>query len=115
MIGMAHRGRLNVLVNILGKSYESVFSGFEGNVPDQVFGDGDVKYHLGYSSLIESKAGKQISLKLAPNPSHLEAVNPIIEGFCPGAGRRGIRGEFRQDFADSDSRRCCRGRSGHCV
>ncbi|RRA97644.1 2-oxoglutarate dehydrogenase E1 component [Larkinella rosea] len=94
MIGMAHRGRLNVLVNILGKSYESVFSGFEGNVPDQVFGDGDVKYHLGYSSLIETKAGKQMSLKLAPNPSHLEAVNPIIEGFVRAQADEEYAGNF---------------------
>ncbi|WP_128544902.1 2-oxoglutarate dehydrogenase E1 component [Larkinella soli] len=94
MIGMAHRGRLNVLANILGKSYESIFSGFEGNVPDQVFGDGDVKYHLGYSSLIESPAGKQISLKLAPNPSHLEAVNPVIEGFVRAQADEEYQGNY---------------------
>lgn len=94
MIGMAHRGRLNVLVNILGKSYEDVFSGFEGNVPDQVFGDGDVKYHLGYSSLIETSSGKQVSLKLAPNPSHLEAVNPIIEGFVRAQADEEYAGNF---------------------
>ncbi|RXK52613.1 2-oxoglutarate dehydrogenase E1 component [Aquirufa rosea] len=82
MIGMAHRGRLNVLANIMHKSYEAIFDGFEGNVPDQIHGDGDVKYHLGYSSQHISPNGNEISLKLAPNPSHLEAVNPLVEGFC---------------------------------
>jgi len=82
VIGMAHRGRLNVLANIMHKSYEAIFDGFEGNVPDQIHGDGDVKYHLGYSSKHINPNGKEIQLKLAPNPSHLEAVNPLVEGFC---------------------------------
>ncbi|UFH55020.1 2-oxoglutarate dehydrogenase E1 component [Spirosoma sp. KNUC1025] len=94
MIGMAHRGRLNVLANILGKSYESIFDGFEGNVPEQVHGDGDVKYHLGYSSLTETKSGKQISVKLAPNPSHLEAVNPVVEGFVRAQADEEYNGDF---------------------
>lgn len=94
MIGMAHRGRLNVLANILGKSYESIFDGFEGNVPEQVHGDGDVKYHLGYSSLAETKSGKQISVKLAPNPSHLEAVNPVVEGFVRAQADEEYKGDF---------------------
>ena len=94
MIGMAHRGRLNVLANILGKSYESIFDGFEGNVPDQVQGDGDVKYHLGYSSLTKTKSGKQISVKLAPNPSHLEAVNPVVEGFVRAQADEEYDGDF---------------------
>lgn len=81
-IGMAHRGRLNVLVNLLGKTYEQVFSEFEGNAtPDLTMGDGDVKYHLGYSSEIATAGGKKVHLKLAPNPSHLEAVNPVVTGF----------------------------------
>ncbi len=82
MIGMAHRGRLNVLANIMHKSYEAIFDGFEGNVPNEIHGDGDVKYHLGYSSKHISPNGSEISLKLAPNPSHLEAVNPLVVGFC---------------------------------
>ncbi len=94
MIGMAHRGRLNVLANILGKSYESIFDGFEGNVPEQVHGDGDVKYHLGYSSLTETKSGKPISVKLAPNPSHLEAVNPVVEGFVRAQSDEEYKGDF---------------------
>lgn len=82
MIGMAHRGRLNVLANIMGKTYEQIFSEFEGTAkPDLTMGDGDVKYHMGYSSDIVTPANSKIHLKLAPNPSHLEAVNPVVEGF----------------------------------
>lgn len=82
VIGMAHRGRLNVLANTLGKTYEQIFNEFEGNsLPDTTMGDGDVKYHLGYSSALKTVSGKEIYLKLSPNPSHLEAVNPVVEGF----------------------------------
>ncbi|WP_026951891.1 2-oxoglutarate dehydrogenase E1 component [Algoriphagus mannitolivorans] len=82
MIGMAHRGRLNVLANIMGKTYEQIFSEFEGTAkPDLTMGDGDVKYHMGYSSDIVTPEDKKVHLKLAPNPSHLEAVNPVVEGF----------------------------------
>ncbi len=94
MIGMAHRGRLNVLANTLGKSYESIFDGFEGNVPEQVHGDGDVKYHLGYTSQTKTPSGKEISVKLAPNPSHLEAVNPVVEGFV----RAQVDSEYEGNF-----------------
>jgi len=82
IIGMAHRGRLNVLANTLGKTYENIFNEFEGKYqPDLTMGDGDVKYHLGYSSQVQTKKGKTVHLKLAPNPSHLEAVNPVVQGF----------------------------------
>jgi len=82
VIGMAHRGRLNVLANIMGKTYEEIFSEFEGkSTPDQTMGSGDVKYHLGYGSEVETASGKTISLKLMPNPSHLEAVDPVVLGF----------------------------------
>lgn len=82
MIGMAHRGRLNILANIMGKTYEQIFSEFEGTAkPDLTMGDGDVKYHLGFASDIITPANKKMHLKLAPNPSHLEAVNPVVEGF----------------------------------
>ena len=82
VIGMAHRGRLNVLANIMGKTYEHIFNEFEGTaVPDLSFGDGDVKYHLGYSSQVETINGKPINLKMVPNPSHLEAVDPVVQGF----------------------------------
>lgn len=83
VIGMAHRGRLNVLANIMGKTYSYIFNEFEGNAePDMTMGDGDVKYHMGYSSQVETTSGKIINLKLSPNPSHLEAVNPVVEGFA---------------------------------
>ena len=83
VIGMAHRGRLNILANILGKTYEQIFTEFEGNaIPDTTMGSGDVKYHMGFSSEIETAAGKKVYLKLAPNPSHLEAVDPIVIGFA---------------------------------
>ena len=94
MIGMAHRGRLNVLANIMHKSYESIFDGFEGNVPNEIHGDGDVKYHLGYSSKHISPNGSEISLKLAPNPSHLEAVNPLVEGFCRASADAHYDGDY---------------------
>ncbi len=82
MIGMAHRGRLNVLANVMGKTYEQIFSEFEGTAkPDLTMGDGDVKYHMGYSSDVLTANETKIHLKLAPNPSHLEAVNPVVEGF----------------------------------
>jgi len=83
VIGMAHRGRLNVLANILGKTYEQIFSEFEGkSTPDTTMGSGDVKYHLGFSSLLDTASGKKIHLKLCPNPSHLEAVDPVVIGFA---------------------------------
>ncbi|CDS92752.1 MULTISPECIES: 2-oxoglutarate dehydrogenase E1 component [Sphingobacterium] len=84
VIGMAHRGRLNVLTNIMGKPYKTVFSEFEGKTyaedPEVNFG-GDVKYHLGYSTDVKTDDGKTIHLSLAPNPSHLETVDPIVEGL----------------------------------
>ena len=81
-IGMAHRGRLNVLANIMGKTYEQIFSEFEGTAKlDQTMGSGDVKYHMGYGSEVQTAGGQTIHLKLLPNPSHLEAVNPVVVGF----------------------------------
>jgi 2-oxoglutarate dehydrogenase E1 component len=83
VIGMAHRGRLNVLANIMGKTYEQIFSEFEGTAKlDQTMGSGDVKYHMGYGSELETPDNRKIHLKLMPNPSHLEAVNPVVVGFA---------------------------------
>ncbi len=83
VIGMAHRGRLNVLANIMGKTYEQIFSEFEGTaVLDQTMGSGDVKYHMGYSSEVTTFNNKKVHLKLMPNPSHLEAVDPVVLGFA---------------------------------
>ena len=81
IMGMAHRGRLNVLANIFNKTYDAIFSEFEGvDYEDHLF-DGDVKYHLGYSSITQTNKGEQVRLTLSPNPSHLEAVDPIVEGI----------------------------------
>jgi 2-oxoglutarate decarboxylase len=83
MMGMAHRGRLNVLVNIVGKSYEQLFGEFEGNIdPDSIQGSGDVKYHLGQSGKFVSPSGHGIPVELAANPSHLEAVDPVVTGMA---------------------------------
>jgi 2-oxoglutarate dehydrogenase E1 component len=83
VIGMAHRGRLNVLANIMGKTYEQIFSEFEGTAKmDQTMGSGDVKYHMGYGSELQTPDNKTIHLKLMPNPSHLEAVDPVVVGFA---------------------------------
>ncbi len=83
VIGMAHRGRLNILANIIGKTYEQIFSEFEGTAKvDQTMGSGDVKYHMGYGSEVQTPNGKTVHLKLTPNPSHLEAVDPLVIGFA---------------------------------
>ena len=83
VIGMAHRGRLNVLANILGKTYEQIFSEFEGStIPDTTMGSGDVKYHMGFRGEHTTKDGKKVNLQLCPNPSHLEAVDPVVIGFA---------------------------------
>ncbi len=82
VLGMPHRGRLNVLVNFLGKPYEMVLGEFEGSLlAREATGDGDVKYHLGYSRDHTTRSGRKIHLSLSSNPSHLEAVNPVIEGM----------------------------------
>jgi len=89
VMGMAHRGRLNVLANILGKDYEFVFNEFAENyVPGSELGDGDVKYHLGFDAIVTTSKGVKLGLSLAPNPSHLEAVNPVVEGKARAWQRR---------------------------
>ena len=81
VIGMAHRGRLNVLTHVLGKPLTRIFGEFEGYVdPDSAHGSGDVKYHLGSTGTFKTSSGAEIALELASNPSHLEAVNPVVEG-----------------------------------
>ncbi|MDD6793641.1 MAG: multifunctional oxoglutarate decarboxylase/oxoglutarate dehydrogenase thiamine pyrophosphate-binding subunit/dihydrolipoyllysine-residue succinyltransferase subunit, partial [Thermobifida fusca] len=82
VIGMAHRGRLNVLANICGKSYAQIFGEFEGNLdPRSAHGSGDVKYHLGTEGTFTTITGEKIAISLAANPSHLETVNPVAEGI----------------------------------
>lgn len=82
VLGMAHRGRLNVLANILGKSPRNIFREFEDVDPEFYMGSGDVKYHLGHSSDYVSASGKRVHLSLCFNPSHLEYVNPVVLGRC---------------------------------
>jgi 2-oxoglutarate dehydrogenase E1 component len=97
VIGMAHRGRLNVLANLVGKSMAQVFSEFEGEPdPESVQGSGDVKYHLGASGVHRSAQGKEIVVSVAFNPSHLEAVDPVVEGLVrPKQDRLGETGRKR--------------------
>ncbi|MBA3697849.1 MAG: 2-oxoglutarate dehydrogenase E1 component [Planctomycetes bacterium] len=89
VMGMAHRGRLNVLCNIMNKSYEEVFTEFEGSYDiNELQGDGDVKYHMGFSSDFVNSKGKTLHLTLTANPSHLEAVDPVILGRARGKQRQ---------------------------
>src|SRR5438477_11505447 len=91
-MGMTHRGRLNVLANFLKKSLRVIFTEFSENyVPESVGGDGDVKYHLGYRTVRKLGSGAQIEIRLAANPSHLEAVDPVVEGTA--RARQRIRGD----------------------
>ncbi len=92
VMGMAHRGRLNVLANVMGKSHEFIFREFSENfVPDGAHGSGDVKYHLGYESVRTTSSGQQVVIHLSPNPSHLEAVNGVVEGKT--RARQRLRGD----------------------
>lgn len=81
VIGMAHRGRLNVLANILNKTYKEIFTEFEGKDYEDEDVEGDVKYHMGYTSYTTCDNGNKVKLNLCPNPSHLEAVGPVVEGI----------------------------------
>lgn len=82
VLGMAHRGRLNVLTNIFGKSYKQIFSEFEGKEFEEDVFSGDVKYHLGASKSIKTESGEEVKINLTPNPSHLETVAALVEGIC---------------------------------
>src|SRR4051812_25135344 len=91
-MGMSHRGRLNVLANFLKKSLQVIFTEFSANyIPDLVAGDGDVKYHLGYRTVRKLENGAEVEIRLAANPSHLEAVNPVVEGTA--RARQRMRGD----------------------
>ncbi len=95
VIGMAHRGRLNVLANILGKSYEKIFHEFEGDIdPNTAQGSGDVKYHLGADGVHQAPGDSTMNLTLASNPSHLEAVDPIVEGMA--RAKQKLRGDVER-------------------
>ena len=95
VMGMAHRGRLNVLTNIFGKSAKDIFSEFDGKDYEQEVFDGDVKYHLGWTSEREIESGERINMNIAPNPSHLEAVGPVVEGIT----RAKQDAHFPEDFS----------------
>ncbi|MBK0369359.1 2-oxoglutarate dehydrogenase E1 component [Flavobacterium agrisoli] len=95
VMGMAHRGRLNVLANIFGKSTQDIFSEFDGKDYDQEYFDGDVKYHLGLTADRVTATGKKININLAPNPSHLETVGAVIEGITRAKQDR----HFEDDFS----------------
>jgi 2-oxoglutarate dehydrogenase E1 component len=82
VLGMAHRGRLNVLTNVFGKPRKQIFSEFEGKAFDDVTIDGDVKYHLGHTTVHRTVDGNEVVMNIAPNPSHLEAVDPVVEGIA---------------------------------
>jgi 2-oxoglutarate dehydrogenase E1 component len=97
VMGMAHRGRLNVLCSVMRKSFDQLFEQFSENyIPDAVGGDGDVKYHLGYESILTTTSGEKVEVRLTANPSHLEIVDPVVEGKA--RARQRMRG-------DSDDRR----------
>ncbi len=93
VIGMAHRGRLNILANIMNKTYKDLFTEFEGRLSEDSLFDGDVKYHMGYSSDLVSSTGKKVHISLTANPSHLEAVNPVVEGIVRAKIDNGHRGD----------------------
>ena len=82
VVGMAHRGRLNILANVVGKDLRQIFSEFEGEIdPASMQGSGDVKYHLGATGIRRMEGGREIVVSVSPNPSHLEAVDPVVEGI----------------------------------
>jgi len=95
VMGMAHRGRLSTLTNIFGKSAKDIFSEFDGKDYEQEVFDGDVKYHMGWTSDRETDSGKKISLSIAPNPSHLETVGAVVEGI--------VRAKQDKDYKDNAS------------
>jgi len=96
VIGMAHRGRLNVLANILNKTYEQIFKEFEGKAFEEALFEGDVKYHLGYATEIATANGKKVSLSLSPNPSHLETVGPVVQGITKAKLDKKHHGDFKK-------------------
>ena len=95
IVGMAHRGRLNVLANIFGKSYSQIFSEFEGKAFDTDLVAGDVKYHMGSTNTIQAINGKEVLINLAPNPSHLETVDAVVEGIT----RAKAENDYNEDYS----------------
>ena len=113
-IGMAHRGRLNILVNIFQKSFENLITEFEGGrLPKRIKGDGDVKYHLGQSTDLELPSGKKIHLSLAFNPSHLEAINAVVSGMARAKCRKYYQNDTSKIVSYCYSWRCGSCWAGH--
>jgi len=98
IIGMAHRGRLNVLANIINKPLENIFNEFAGKEYDEKFLLGDVKYHLGYTSIVKTRTSKPIRLNLVPNPSHLESVTPVVQGIARAMSDKAKDYNFDKDI-----------------
>ena len=96
VVGMAHRGRLNTLTNIFGKPAQDIFSEFDGKDFEEEVFDGDVKYHLGWTSKRRTDAGYQVNMNIAPNPSHLEAVNAVVEGITRAKQDKNYKGDTRK-------------------
>ena len=96
VMGMAHRGRLNVLANIFNKTYKEIFSEFEGKFYEDENIAGDVKYHLGFTSIQKCNNGSKIKLNLTPNPSHLEAVDPVVEGISRAKLDSHYHGDYKR-------------------
>lgn len=96
VMGMAHRGRLNTLVNIFGKNAKDIFSEFDGKDYEQEIFDGDVKYHLGWTANRETQNGKQININIAPNPSHLETVGAVVQGIVRAKQDRHFKGNLQK-------------------
>lgn len=96
VVGMAHRGRLNTLTNIFGKPAQDIFSEFDGKDYEEEVFDGDVKYHLGWTSKRLTDAGYQVNMNIAPNPSHLEAVNAVVEGITRAKQEKNYEGNTRK-------------------
>lgn len=95
IVGMAHRGRLNVLANIFGKSYSQIFSEFEGKAFESDLVAGDVKYHMGSTNTVQAVNGKDVLINLAPNPSHLETVDAVVEGIT----RAKAENDYNEDYS----------------
>lgn len=96
VVGMAHRGRLNTLTNIFGKPAQDIFSEFDGKDYEEEVFDGDVKYHLGWTSKRRTDAGFQVNMNIAPNPSHLEAVNAVVEGIARAKQEKNYNNDSRK-------------------
>lgn len=107
VIGMAHRGRLNILTNVLDKDYRHIFNEFEGKQYRGTHFSGDVKYHLGHSVDKTTRAGLPVHLTVMPNPSHLEAINPVVAGVCRAKADQRFGSDFRKatSYASRSARR----------